>query len=64
MGALASAALSALASVLMGMGRVLLTEKFVKYAVMKGLECLVKSTKSEVDDEFLAKYKELMDKQD
>ena len=45
-------------TVLMGMVKALVTEKMIKFFVIKGLEILVKKTKTTVDDELLKKAKE------
>lgn len=50
--------------VLASLGASLLTEEFLKYAIVKGLRILVKKTESKVDDDLLAKAEELWDKKD
>lgn len=47
------APLAAAGRVLASMGLALLSEAFIKYLVVKGLEQLVKKTESNIDDDLL-----------
>lgn len=49
--------LKVLGSVLMGMFTALMTESFLKKALVMGLEKLVKKTESDADDKLLAEAK-------
>lgn len=44
-------------SILAGMLTTLMTERFIKFLVVKGLEVLVKKTESDADDKILAEAK-------
>jgi len=46
-------AISMLMKVLMSMAKSLLTEKFIKWAILELAEMLVKSTKNDADDKWL-----------
>lgn len=53
-----TALLTALGKVLLSMFTALFTEKFLKIAIVSGLEKLAKKTQSDLDDKLLAAAKE------
>jgi len=50
-------AISMLMKVLMSMAKSLLTEKFIKWAILELAEMLVKSTENDADDKWLVEIK-------